>query len=410
MTRDVQKQGVQMEALARAEWLKGAQTQAVFAALEARGAHVRAVGGAVRNTIFGLPVSDIDLATTSLPQETMQLAQEAGYKALPTGIDHGTVTILADKGSYEVTTLRKDVATDGRRAVIAYTDDWAEDALRRDFTFNALYAGRDGTLHDPLGGYQDALARRVRFIGSADARIEEDYLRILRFFRIYAAYGEGPLDEGGLAACVRGRGGLRQLSAERIQVELLKLLAAQQMERAITAMFDNGLLQQVVGGAPRITRLFALAQLERDLERMPDALLRLAALSVQTHEDAALLSRRLRLSNQQAKRLEAMADTSWQLPQNEQEARRALYRSGEESYIDLLLLKWAHEGEMQRALYDLPQSWTVPQFPLTGADLMARGIEAGPELGVALRASEARWVESNFTLGREELLQAVGRP
>lgn len=410
MTRDVQKQGVQMEALARAEWLKGAQTQAVFAALEARGAHVRAVGGAVRNTIFGLPVSDIDLATTSLPQETMQLAQEAGYKALPTGIDHGTVTILADKGSYEVTTLRKDVATDGRRAVIAYTDDWAEDALRRDFTFNALYAGRDGRLHDPLGGYQDALARRVRFIGSADARIEEDYLRILRFFRIYAAYGEGPLDEGGLAACVRGRGGLRQLSAERIQVELLKLLAAQQMERAITAMFDNGLLQQVVGGAPRITRLFALAQLERDLERMPDALLRLAALSVQTHEDAALLSRRLRLSNQQAKRLEAMADTSWQLPQNEQEARRALYRSGEESYIDLLLLKWAHEGEMQRALYDLPQSWTVPQFPLTGADLMARGIEAGPELGVALRASEARWVESNFTLGREELLQAVGRP
>ena len=221
--------------LAGAEWLKRRETSAVFGALQGDRIETRAVGGAVRNALLGLPVTEIDLATTAEPESVMALAQEAGLKAVPTGIDHGTVTVIADGLPFEVTTLRRDVETFGRHAKIAYTTSWEEDAKRRDFTLNALYADRDGKVFDPLGSYDDLAAGRVRFIGDAEARIKEDFLRILRFFRFHAYYGKGDMDAAGLKAAVKLRAGLEQLSAERVAGELRRILVAPQAPRAVEA-------------------------------------------------------------------------------------------------------------------------------------------------------------------------------
>ncbi len=280
-----------------AAWLQQAETKRVFAALAAPGIETRAVGGAVRDTLLGLKVAEVDLATTALPEKVIALARGADLKAVPTGIEHGTVTVVANGVPFEVTTLRRDVETFGRHAVVAFTQDWQEDARRRDFTLNALYAGSDGELFDPLGGYGDLAAGRVRFIGDAEARIKEDYLRILRFFRFNAYYGKGPLDAAGLAACVRLRAGLDQLSAERVAGELRKLLVAPQATRAVEALFDYGLLTQLLGGVPRLVRFERLVAAEEALGLAPDAALRLAALAVFVKEDAERLAARLRLSN-----------------------------------------------------------------------------------------------------------------
>src|SRR5581483_12159264 len=256
------------------DWLKRPQVVRVFQALSKNGAAIRAVGGAVRNSLLGLPVAEIDLATTALPERVMALARSADLKAVPTGIEHGTVTVVADGMPFEVTTLRRDVETYGRHAKIAFTEDWEEDARRRDFTLNALYADRDGTVFDPLGGYADLVAGRVRFIGKPEDRIKEDYLRILRFFRFNAYYGKGPLDPEGLAACVRLRVGLTQLSAERIAGELRRILVAPGAVRAVRALFDYGLLTDVLGGAPRMMRFERLVAVEEALGLAPDPALR----------------------------------------------------------------------------------------------------------------------------------------
>ena len=280
-----------------APWLKRPETARVFAALAAPGVETRAVGGAVRDSLLGLPVKEVDLATTALPQQVMALAVKAGLKAVPTGIEHGTVTVIADGVPFEVTTLRRDVETFGRHATVAFTDDWQEDARRRDFTLNALYAASDGTLFDPLGGYDDVLAGRVRFIGDAEARIKEDYLRILRFFRFNAYYGKGPFDRQGLRACVTLRGGMAQLSAERVAGEVRRILVAPQAMRAVEALFDYGLLAAILGGVPRLGRFGRLVAIEEALRREPDAMTRLAALAVFVSEDAGRLAARLHLSN-----------------------------------------------------------------------------------------------------------------
>ena len=280
-----------------AEWLKRPETARVFAALEESGVETRAVGGAVRDTLLGLPVSEIDLATTARPDQVMALARTAGLKAVPTGIEHGTVTVIANGVPFEVTTLRRDVETFGRHATIAFTEDWEEDARRRDFTLNALYAGSDGAVFDPLGGYADLVAGRVRFIGDAEARIKEDYLRILRFFRFNAYYGKGPFDPEGLQAAVRLRAGLDQLSAERVAAEFRRLLVAPQAMRAVEALFDYGLLSGLLGSVPRLERFKRLIAIEEMLGLVPDAMVRLAALAVFVEEDAERLAARLRLSN-----------------------------------------------------------------------------------------------------------------
>ena len=387
----------------------------MFAALAARGFLARAVGGAVRNGLMDRHVEDVDIATTARPEEVMHTADAAGLKALPTGIAHGTVTILSGTHAYEVTTLRKDVETHGRHATVTFTDDWAADARRRDFTLNALYCGADGEVFDPLAGYADLAARRVRFIGDAAERIREDYLRILRFFRLTAAYGRGPPDAKGLAACVRERAGLGILSAERICQELLRLLAAPRGPELAITMQDYGLLPQVLGLAPRPTLLTRLAVLEDALSLDPDAVLRLAALAVEVPEDADRLRDRLRLSNNEAEKL---VRASMQAPAigpsaPESAAKAYLYAHGAAAYRERVLLAWARSGDVPasqvwRERLALPQRWQTPNFPIGGADIMALGVPTGPRIGELLRALEAWWIANDFTADEAALRAKLG--
>ncbi len=393
-----------------AQWLKRPETKRVFAALSGDGIETRAVGGAVRNALLGLEVADIDFATTVTPDKVMARARKAGFKAIPTGIEHGTVTIVVDGVAFEVTTLRRDVETFGRHATVAFTEDWAEDAARRDFTLNALYAGPDGTLYDPLGGYDDLTAGRVRFIGDAESRIKEDYLRILRFFRFNAYFGRGPLDEAALAACVRLRAGLAQLSAERVWAEFKRILVAPAGVVAIETLFDYGLLTEILASAPRLDRFARLISIEVAQSREPEAALRLAALAVFVSEDAPRLAARLKLSNAERAVLARSADEALhqELP-DEDAAKRLLYRSGANVCASQVLLAWAARGvsaddaAWRRAL-TLPRSWEVPVFPLRGPDIMALGDFKGPEIGERLRAVERHWIDGGFTDDRAEFL------
>ena len=265
-----------------ADWLSNPSARAVFAALAAGGHEARAVGGAVRNALFGKAVKDVDIATTAAPEETMRLARAAGLKAHPTGIEHGTITVVAGHEPYEVTTLRRDIETFGRHARVTFTTDWTEDAKRRDFTMNALYCAADGTIHDPLGGYPDLAARRVRFIGDAHERIREDFLRILRFFRLYAEYGRGEPDPTSLDACVAERTGLANLSGERIRAEFLRMLAAPGAVDAAASLAIYGILEPLhLHLDPHL--LARLVEIETALGRPPDPVLRLAASAVCTN-------------------------------------------------------------------------------------------------------------------------------
>ncbi len=391
-----------------AEWLKRRETGRVFAALSGTGIETRAVGGAVRDALLGLPVTDIDFATTAVPDKVMARARKAGLKAIPTGIAHGTVTVVAEGAPFEVTTLRRDVETYGRHAKVVFTEDWAEDARRRDFTLNALYAGQDGTLYDPLGGYADLVAGHVRFIGDAKARIAEDYLRILRFFRFNAYYGKGPLDAVGLSACVKQRDGLRLLSAERVCAELKRVLVAPQALAAIDALFDYGLLTDILGSAPRLRRFAHLIAIETSCSCAPNAVLRLAALAVFVAEDASRLAARFKLSNAEQAVLALGADEALDpaLPE-ESAAKRLLYRLGPDKFSLQVLLTWATRGaaaddtEWRRA-FALPERWEAPSFPVRGPDLAPFKLE-GPALGEMLRVLEQHWIDSGFSADREQL-------
>ncbi|MGA8689153.1 MAG: CCA tRNA nucleotidyltransferase [Methyloceanibacter sp.] len=396
--------------LRAAAWLKRPETRAVFDALSGEGIETRAVGGAVRNALLGLPVTEIDLATTAPPERVMALAEKAGLKAVPTGIDHGTVTIIADGVSFEVTTLRRDLETFGRHAKIAFTTSWEEDARRRDFTLNALYADRDGKLFDPLGGFADLASGRVRFIGEAEARIKEDYLRILRFFRFNAYYGKGELDPAGLKASVSLRGGLEQLSAERVGGELRRILDAPGAGRAVEALYDYGLLTGLLGGVPRLDRFERLIAIEATIGLTPNAAQRLAALAVFVAEDVARLGERLRLSNaeQAVLALGAGEGRDAALPE-EAAAKAILYRLGSSTYQSYLLLAWAESGapsddRLWRLALTLPERWQAPCFPLRGYDIMALGELKGPEIGEALRRLEQEWIEGDFGFDRDQLL------
>jgi poly(A) polymerase len=397
--------------LTGAGWLDRPETQAVFAALAAGGFTARAVGGAVRNALAGRPVSDVDIATDARPEQVVCAAEAARLKAAPTGLAHGTVTVVANGHPYEVTTLRRDVETHGRHATVVFTDDWAEDARRRDFTLNALYCSADGTVFDPLGGYRDLAARRVRFIGDAGERIREDYLRILRFFRLTAEFAEGPADAEGLAACVRKRAGLSILSAERVRVEFLRLLAAPRGPEIAALMQDYGLLPSVLGAAPRPMLLARLAGIEAALGVAPDPVLRLAALAVEVPEDAERLRGRLRLSNEQATKLARAAplreaDIGPASP--EATARAWLYRHGAAAYRERVLLAWARTGDPSdscawRHRLALPERWPPPRFPLKGADALALGVSPGPRVGEILRTVEDRWVAEDFAADESAL-------
>ena len=410
MPEHVPKRSAAPPSLRDAEWLKRPETERVFAALAAPGVETRAVAGAVRNTLLGEAVNEIDLATTALPEQVMALARKAGLKAVPTGIEHGTVTVIADGLPYEVTTLRRDVETFGRHATVVFTENWEEDARRRDFTLNALYAGSDGTLFDPLGGYDDLLAGRVRFIGDAEQRIKEDYLRILRLFRLHTYYGKGLLDADGLHASVRLRDGLDRLSAERVSAELRRLLVAPRAMEGVEALFDYGFLPGLLGGAPRLERLKRLIAIEAALGRPTEATVRLAALGVFVTEDAERLAARLRLSNaEQAVLLLGATDRAETGLPDEAAAKRSLYRLGPSDFTAAVLIAWADSGaapddKAWRAAFSLPEHWQAPTFPLRGADIVALGDLEGPEIGLILRRLETDWVAGGFSLTREDLL------
>ncbi len=396
--------------VANAEWFQKPETQAVFACLNREGFEARVVGGAVRNTLLDEPVREVDFATTSRPEDTLRLAAQAGIKTVPTGISHGTVTLIVHGMPFEVTTLRQDVETHGRHATVAFGEDWTEDARRRDFTMNTLYAGSEGDVYDPLEGAADILARRVRFVGDARTRIQEDYLRILRFFRFNAQYAHGPFDREGVAASIRERHGLRRLSRERIRSELIHILVARRAVDAIEVMDESGLLVLILGGVARRERFNQLCRIETALGLPPDSIFRLAALGVFVQEDAARLSAKLRLSSQEANDLLSLAAASAMAQPHMPALKAALYRLGPRLYLGHILLAWASSGAAANDVawtsgVDLLRSWPRPQFPISGADLIAEGWTSGPALGNQLRRLEEEWIASGFILSRGDLLQ-----
>lgn len=418
MSRSHTSEPKQLPSLASAEWLNAPAARAVFAALAAGGAETRAVGGSVRNALFGLPVKDVDLATTALPADVMRLAGKAGLKPVPTGIEHGTVTIVSGHVPFEVTTLRRDIETFGRHAVVTFTTDWAEDARRRDFTMNALYCAADGTLHDPLGGYPDLAARRVRFIGDPHERIREDYLRILRFFRLFAEYGEGPPDAESLAAAISERQGLAKLSGERLAIEILRLLAAPRSVEAVHAMSEGHVLE-VLSRHPAPAKVERLAAIEAHLGRAPDPVLRLAAMFVLTAEDAERIGERLKLSRADRDTLAGVAgnraeDHAFAPETGEQQARIALYRLGAPAYVNRALIAWAagHASvtdTKRRERLELPRRWQAPVLPFSGRDVLALGVPPGKSVGRILAAFEAWWTAADFPSDPEQLTAALSR-
>jgi poly(A) polymerase len=382
-------------------WLRDGPLAALLAALDCDGEEARVVGGAVRNALMDLPPGDFDVATTATPAEVMRRAQACGYKPVPTGIAHGTVTVVIDGVPFEVTTLREDVETFGRKATVRFGRDWRRDAERRDFTMNALSVSPDGTVHDLVGGLADLAARRVRFIGDAATRIAEDYLRILRFFRFHAAYGHGAPDADSLHACIVMRAGLAQLSRERVRMELMKLLGAAGAVETSSVMAQTGLLGLVLGGVPLTAAFAAMADREAALGLAPDPVRRLGALAVLVAEDAERLRERLRLFNAEHARLASMAEGWRHVTPGEAEGRALLYRLGPEAFTDRVLLAWARSGAdaedaAWRALATLPARWTAPAFPLKAADFIKLGLARGPALGAALRAAEAAWIATGF--------------
>ena len=387
--------------LGQAPWLTAPSTQAVLAALSAAGFEGRIVGGAVRNALLGLDVADIDVATPAAPHDVLKACAKAGLRTVPTGLDHGTVTVIAGHAAIEVTTLRRDVATDGRRAVVAFTDDWSEDARRRDFTMNALYCNAKGLVEDYVGGWPDLVARRVRFIGNADQRIAEDYLRILRFFRFHAAFGEGEPDRAAMAACARGVAGIARLSAERIRAEMVKLLGARGVIAAIRAMEDAGLLPAVLGAAPRPDVLAEVVGAEEMLGLAPDVMLRLSALAIAAPDDIARLASRLRLSNEEQDALLVIDDaTVRKLDRiNARRARQIVYRQGASASRRLAVALAAVVPERRDeadVLLATSAAWPPPKLPVSGADLLARGLAPGRHIGDLLDDLEAWWVDADF--------------
>ena len=371
--------------------------------LDGDGEETRVVGGAVRNTLMGVAVSDVDLATTAEPGVVVRRARRAGLTVIPTGIAHGTVTVLVEGRPFEVTTLRRDVETDGRHATVAFGRDFAQDAQRRDFTMNALSASRDGALHDPVGGLSDLHARRVRFIGDARTRIREDYLRILRLFRFHAAYGEGPLDIPARDAAIAERHGLATLSAERINAEIAKLLVARRAAEVVPEIAETGLLGLVLGGVAYAARFAHAVGIGGN---DADGVSRLAALAVITSEDVLRIRERLRLSNAATRRLERIAAIleacHGMRTIADADIDELLFRQEDRAAVrDALLLLHtdngaAHDDLDWRRAHRRAAQAPVPDLPVSGDDLLRRGVPPGRSIGAALKTLQARWIRAGF--------------
>ncbi|MCA3559868.1 MAG: CCA tRNA nucleotidyltransferase [Aestuariivirga sp.] len=389
-----------LPSLAAEAWLQEPALQRLFAVLATAGGEGRVAGGAVRNALLGEQVTEVDVATNLSPEQVTAACSAAGMAVHPTGIDHGTVTAVVDHHPYEVTTLRHDLETDGRRAKVKFTGDWETDAQRRDFTMNALYCDAQGRIYDYVNGWADVQARRVIFVGDAEQRITEDYLRILRFFRFHARYGHGAPDAAGLQACMRLKSGLDSLSAERIRQEVFKLMAAPGAVATLQLMAAQGIL----------AHLLPYTEDWSVLERLPpDAVLRLAALA----SNPLAMTSRWRLSNEEGARLRNMVSHVPPSPTlRPAEQRIILYQLGAGAWRDLVLLAWARsaapmEDAGWQALLDLPLRWTIPALPVTGHDLLAAGMKPGPDIGIVLKKLEDWWAASDFEPTRDELLKRL---
>lgn len=404
-----------------AEWLADPHVQRVLKTLAVEGDDARIVGGAVRNHLMGHPITDIDIATTARPETVMERARAAGLKTVPTGVEHGTVTLVAGGRPFEVTTLREDHETDGRHAKVVFGRDWQADARRRDFTINALYCDADGDILDLVDGVRDIETRTLRFIGDPQERIEEDYLRILRFYRFFAWYGEGRPDAEGLRATVRLKAGLSKLSAERVWGELRKLLGAPDPSRALLWMRQSGVLSAILPESERwgIDAIHGLVAAERAGGWPAEPLLRLIAVVPPDAARMGELAVRLKLSNAERDRL-----TAWALngPVSENTSdrtlRAALYYGDRQAILDRLKLALAAaraKGESAMAqslrldaLLRSAERFERPRLPVSGTDLSAAGIASGPDMGEALRKLETLWVESGFVLDRDALMVRLG--
>jgi poly(A) polymerase len=400
------------------DWLSWPETRQLVKAFAVHPDSLRFVGGAVRDSLLGRTVHDVDAATILRPDQTTAVLQRAGIKALPTGIAHGTVTAVIGKKTFEITTLRKDMACDGRHAEVAFTDDWKQDAQRRDFTMNALYLSPEGKLFDYFGGVADAKAGGIRFIGDAKERIAEDYLRILRLFRFFAHYGKRPLDKSALEACREAASNIEKLSGERIQHELLKLCAAPNPEPAIQQMQAQHVLRYAIGFGIRDSKVFARL---RKIETLVSAILSLhivlslfARMADKNETDAGKeLCARLKLSNAMAHDLQVMIrhheKITPRLPQKMQ--KQAIRTLGKVDYMRLVILNWACGDESIKtshpyhAMLQFACKWKVPQFPLTGQDLLDTGMSSGKAVGEKLRALETLWEESDYRLSKRDLLK-----
>ncbi len=392
------------------DWMTAPQTRAVMAALNDEGApQTMFVGGAVRNALLDKPVSDIDLTTLYTPPEVIERLKRAGIRYIPTGIDHGTVTAFTDGRSFEVTTLRRDVETDGRRAVIAFTTDWAEDAARRDFTMNTLLADAEGNIYDPLGqGLADLQAGRVVFVGEPSQRIAEDYLRILRFFRFHALYGRGAPDDAALSACREAASHIAKLSRERVTQEMMKILGVDDPTPTLMLMFDQGIAKDFEGAEfnQNTFSKFCTLQNQYAVRDIPARLAYLADM------DAVKATALLMLSNAEIKALRAFiyADRDG-VSLDKKKIRDMVYMHGADPVKQMLILRMAHEGEsdLYRALFQIADTFNPPKFPLTGQDVMDLGIKQGAQLGQLLSDAEHWWRAQDFVPDRQMCLRQLAQ-
>jgi poly(A) polymerase len=392
---------------AKHSWMTADETATIMRALRSAGGEARFVGGAVRNAMVGESVTDIDIATTLSPDAYLPALKNAGVVIVPTGIEHGTITAIANGQVFEITSLREDVSTDGRRAKVVFTTDWAKDAARRDFTMNAIYADMTGQLFDFTGGIADLRAGRVKFVGDPNARIREDYLRILRFFRFHAWYGRSAPDEAALDAAARNKTGLKRLSGERIRKELLRLLEADDPGPALRAMQSHDILGEILPLPVNLERLSNLIALARQKKMPRGPMISLAAL-LSSDRAARTVASDIKLSNvERAQLVDILSDYSKITPRlSSAEVTRLLYRFGKERFSELLLLAWAEEpaDSAWEIIFARAKEWAHPDFPIDGADVMEAGAKEGPTVGRILSALESWWVEEDFAPDRAALL------
>ncbi len=404
MRLDLKKQG----------WINSDAANKIFAALPENS--TRFVGGCVRNALLGVEVADYDLATTILPKQVIILAKKAGIAVHATGLEHGTLTLVSDNQVFEITTLRKDISTDGRRATVEFSEDWLEDAKRRDFTVNALYCDEYGKVYDPLGeGLADIKAKRLRFVGNPKARIKEDYLRILRYFRLQSWYFEGEkMDTQALKACRAHKYGLETLSSERVWAETKKLLSAKKPFRTVNTMLVGGILEIIMPEASNAQGLQLLCKLEEKQGLQPDPYLRIMAMSARDEIATTRFCKRMKMSNKEKTRLMKWAGDQTELRHDmeENELKIAIYKAGKQVIMDRAIIRAAGAGgcairNKWLDIYKLARDWKKPEFPVTGNDLINAGFASGKDLGNSLKALEALWVRSGFKAEKQALLTAI---